>query len=363
MTKMTTGSRNRRRWVLGIAAGTAFLGLILKLTDLRGLVHGSSRKATASAPATRGGGVPAPSAPGDHTGDLASITPGGGSEAAERLLASGTGSSRPYDSTELGAGFVSSGGRRALERAQRHEARARRRAERAGGSLTTGGVGDGAAGGLGGSGSSAHGGHTVAAGGSTATPAQPANAAAATDVAFQSGDTQYQTGTQAQIPDIGKLAGAGVGTLSFWMQPSWGEGNQDDASLLTLGDGRLQVIKNVGFLRFEFVDDAGNPAGLGAPIAEWKEGEWHQVSATWNGNTYSLYVDGQLVSQTVHDGRVNLPADANLYIGSNYPDGRPVAPGTIGRVDVRNRPLGPGEVAGNYNAATGRTTARATTGR
>src|SRR5205823_5218474 len=90
-----------------------------------------------------------------------------------------------------------------------------------------------------------------------------------TDVAFDSGDAQYQTQAEVEVPDVGKITGA-AGTMSFWLQPGWQEGNQDDATLMNLGDGRLQIVKNVGFLRFEFVDDAGGTGGLGTSIAEWR---------------------------------------------------------------------------------------------
>ena len=180
-----------------------------------------------------------------------------------------------------------------------------------------------------------------------------------TDVAFDSGETtQYPTDTQVEVPDVKKITG-GAGTMSFWLQPGWDEGNHDDATFVQLGDSRLQVIKNVNFLRFEFLDDNGIPGGIGAPIAEWKAGEWHQVTTTWNGGQFSMYLDGQLVSQTVHDGRVDLTPDTKLFIGSDFPESRPVAPGVIGKVDLQNRPLSPGEVANRYQAATGQKNAGA----
>jgi hypothetical protein len=172
------------------------------------------------------------------------------------------------------------------------------------------------------------------------------------DVAFDSGETgQYTTAQPVMVDDLGDIAGAS-GTLSFWLQPQWGEGSADDASFLELGDGRLKVVKNVNFLRFEWGDTPGT-SGIGVPIAEWKAGEWHAVTTTWNGNTYALYVDGQLVSSKVDVGRVDLPRDTTLTIGSNYPESRPIAPGMIARVDVRNRPLAPGEIATAYKTIVG----------
>lgn len=191
-------------------------------------------------------------------------------------------------------------------------------------------------------------------------PAKPAQeqaeppAAPVSDVIFDSGDSgQYATNTPTVVDDLEHIAGTS-GTLSFWLQPQWGDGSVDDASFLELGDGRLRVLKNVNFLRFEWTGDGGETGGLGVPIASWKDGEWHAVTTTWSGNSYALYVDGQLVSSKSGAGRVELTPDTTLTVGSNYPESRPIAPGTIARVDVRNRPLGPGEIANAYKTIIGK---------
>ncbi len=184
-----------------------------------------------------------------------------------------------------------------------------------------------------------------------AAQAAPPTATATGDLVFDSGQgTQYETNAQVEVPDVDRLAGRS-GSISFWMQGQWGEGNQDDASLVSLGDSRLQIIKNVNYLRFELTDDSGLPVGLGAPITDWKAGEWHQVATTWDGRVYSLYMDGRLVSQTIHDVPFTIADGSKLYIGSDYPASRPVAPGVIGNVDVRNRPLGPAEIASQFDQA------------
>ena len=221
----------------------------------------------------------------------------------------------------------------------------------AGGSAPTG-VGTGGSG----AGTHASGGGAAGAAPGT-TPATPPLVEVPSPFPFSTGEqADYALNQQVAVEDVGKIAPRS-GTLSFWLQPGWQAGNQDDANFLELGDGRLQVIKNVNFLRFEFTDDAGGKGGIGAPITDWKEGEWHQVTTTWTGNTYSLYIDGQLVSQTQYPGgAVQLPPDAKLLIGSSYPENRPVAPGTINNVDVTGRPLGPTEIAGMYGKATGTAT-------
>jgi len=173
------------------------------------------------------------------------------------------------------------------------------------------------------------------------------------DIGFTSGSgVQYTTDSRVEIGDIGQITGP-AGTMSFWLQPESGAANQDAATLLQLGAGRIEVIENVNYLVFKFTDDGGITSGLGAPITDWEQGEWHQITTTWDGTEYALYVDGQLITQMSHDGFVDLPSGTKLYIGSNNPGRGSVAPGTIGHVDLRNRPLTPGEVANQFLASLG----------
>ena len=176
------------------------------------------------------------------------------------------------------------------------------------------------------------------------------------DVAFHSGDdVQFPTAERVAIPIDGKLQHEG-GSVSLWVQPGWERGNEDDATLVQLGD-RLRLAKSVHFLRLEAADaeapDAGDVAGVGVPITEWNPGEWHQVTATWNENALSLYVDGELVGRRMGRGPVDLPPDTELLVGSDLAESRRVAPGLIGRVDVRSRSLGDDEVARDYRDAVG----------
>jgi len=164
------------------------------------------------------------------------------------------------------------------------------------------------------------------------------------DVIFDSGDVAYRTDAQVAVAD---LTGVRAGTVSFWLQPQWAEGNQDDADFIALGDN-LQVVKNVNFIRFEALDGDKVTAGVGAPITEWKDGEWHQVTATWQGDQLALYLDGQLVSRQQRLPPVQLADNAQMLVGSSYPPGRPVAPAALGQVGLENRPLSPGEVQARF---------------
>jgi hypothetical protein len=155
-------------------------------------------------------------------------------------------------------------------------------------------------------------------------------------------EARFSTAAQFEVPDGGKVTPAS-GTVSVWLQPGWTDGNQDDASLVELGDHGLHIFKNVDFLRFEFTDSDGAAHGTGTNIDAWKGGEWHNVTATWGDGVISFYVDGQVVAERVA-AQLDLPSGSKLLIGSDYPPGRPVAPGALGNIQVYDRPSTPAEV-------------------
>ncbi len=344
------------RWVLVAAGACAVVGFALKMADLNG-----SSAPTPHAPdktvASRRSASAEPTAAADDVsshGGSGHAEPAGDAVVAARDDDAGTQpvvrhgvapSPTPYE-------LLDSSRTKRPPTARQLAREARREARKRGGSLAVAEAGSGAPGEIG-AGGRQQGGTVAGSAGSApgATPTPPAEPPPS--AGFTSADdARYALNEQVEVPDIGKIAGRS-GTLSMWLQPDWQAGNQDDATLAELGDGRLELIKNVNFLRFEFTDDAGGKGGIGAPITDWKAGEWHQITTTWSGNTFSLYIDGQLVSQTTYPGGpVQLPADAKLLIGSDFPGNRPVAPGTIGSIDVHGRPLGPGEVASQYAKAT-----------
>ncbi len=151
------------------------------------------------------------------------------------------------------------------------------------------------------------------------------------------------TASPLQVHELAGLSGRG--TVAFWLSPQWAPGNQDDASLVRIGGGLLQVNKNVSFLRFEFLGVDGVVGGVGVPIGTWAAGEWHHVAATWDTGMLALYVDGVLASQKTFVGQIEIPRDATLIIGSAFPPGRPIAAGVITGLSVRARPLSPLAVA------------------
>jgi hypothetical protein len=341
---MTIGTRATRQWVLVAAASAGVAGFLLKATEpgdplsappaAVGTAPGAPTPATADA-----GG--APTRPAEAPGEPGKKRNKGGRFIARLPDAGSVLPPRPAG-RDLWAGAEGEPSKGGRHRKRGAGARGRRREGRK--SLEARAPGEEVRGG-----DTPRGGHADAAADSAGakTPDPSDGPAASAELSFDSGDTAaYPLDAQVEVPDIGQIASA-AGTVSLWLQPHWEEGNQDDATLVQIGD-RLQLVKNVNYLRLEFVDQGGL-GGLGVPITAWQPGEWHRVTATWSAGGLALYVDGQFVSQTVHDHPVDLLPDAKLYIGSDFPLGRPIAPGTIGRVDVRGRPLTPAEVATDYN--------------
>jgi hypothetical protein len=149
--------------------------------------------------------------------------------------------------------------------------------------------------------------------------------------------SEFETLNQSEPTELPDLTGES-GTVSFWVTPAWDANSQDDTAFITIGDGNIRVYKNVSYLRVEFTGEDGRKASLGVPISEWGPGDAHQVTTTWNETTHQmeLFVDDKLVSQNVYDVGMKLDKP-KLAVGSNEPWTRPIAPGMLSHVEVRNQ--------------------------
>jgi len=164
---------------------------------------------------------------------------------------------------------------------------------------------------------------------------------------------RFATAAPADVSDLAEPLGGSQGSVSFWFRPDWSAGSQDDASFLEIADGFVRVTKNVEFVRFEFVDANGTEHGLGASIAEWQPGEWHQIAGSWDDGTVSLYVDGELVRQAAIDAPLALPDGPRMRVGSDFPEFRPVAAGIVGGLRVTAGPLSAEQVRQRFAGAFG----------
>jgi len=155
----------------------------------------------------------------------------------------------------------------------------------------------------------------------------------------------FDTAEPLEIPFEGDFPERG--TFSFWLNPVWDATSQDDASFVTVADGRLRIVKNVTFLRYETVDANGQGDGIGYRITDWQPGEWHFITATWDAGVIALHVDGVLVGQK-YIPALDIPADSSVFVGSLFPPGRPIAPGMMSTFRFRGRLLTPGAIGREF---------------
>jgi hypothetical protein len=155
----------------------------------------------------------------------------------------------------------------------------------------------------------------------------------------------FDTAEPTEIPFEGDFPLKG--TFSFWLNPVWDGTSQDDASFVTVADGKLRIVKNVSFLRYETVDASGQGDGLGFRISDWQPGEWHFITATWDAGVIGLFVDGVQVGQK-YIPALDIPADSSVFVGSQFPPGRPIAPGMMSGFRFRGRPLTQGTIGREF---------------
>jgi len=171
------------------------------------------------------------------------------------------------------------------------------------------------------------------------------------EVAYESKPNEtFDTGSQADLTDAGPISGD-AGTVAFWLKPEWGPTSQDDASFVQFGDSSLQVMKNVNYLRFEYIDPrSGQEYGVGTNIGDWQTGDWRHITATWTGSSLALYVDGKLVSQERFPSPPDFQNETRVYVGSSFPSGASAAPGMMTQMTVLNRSASGPEVSRWYGA-------------
>jgi hypothetical protein len=159
---------------------------------------------------------------------------------------------------------------------------------------------------------------------------------------YNSGDYRFSLDSPFQIPNTSV-----AGTVALWLQPEWSPDNEDDAALIELGEGLFRVYKNANVLRFDVRGD-GSEQNASVSIADWQPGEWHSLSATWQNQEVTFYVDGQPVRPPIR-GNFAVEGQVPLTIGAVYPPDKAVAPGTVSDVSLRSRALAPGEITGLFD--------------
>lgn len=156
------------------------------------------------------------------------------------------------------------------------------------------------------------------------------------EVPYEGGETVFNTGSRVEITEAGPITGD-AGTISFWLEPQWDQGELADGTFVQLGDSGLQIVKSGNNLRFELVGSGGEEFGGGVDISAWQAGDWRNVTATWNGNTLSLYVDGAQMFLNTPPRGPNFQTGTQLYVGSQPPSNGAAARAQLSYLTVMNR--------------------------
>ena len=121
-------------------------------------------------------------------------------------------------------------------------------------------------------------------------------------------------------PAAGNINGA-AGTISMVLEPDWNGSDKTSHTLLTVGEqnqwaNRIRVVKNNNYLRFMYFDSEGAERGVAIAIDDWVAGERKEVTAGWDSDQLTLYVNGELVGQRPNEGELVFNNNTKIEVGS-----------------------------------------------
>jgi len=158
--------------------------------------------------------------------------------------------------------------------------------------------------------------------------------------------TSYLGNNYIEISDISKLpTGNNPRTMSLFFKTT-----QNGAHILSYGTQASNQISALGFYNNN-LGYLGNGSDLTTPSTGYYDGNWHQITMTFDGSTQILYIDGIQKNSRItilNTGTTKLRMGANCYpsIGEFFN-------GLIDEVRIYNRALSPAEVSQLYNYASG----------
>ncbi|MEO8604564.1 MAG: LamG-like jellyroll fold domain-containing protein [bacterium] len=172
-----------------------------------------------------------------------------------------------------------------------------------------------------------------------------------TDGLIVNGDSvEFTNDAQVVFPAQGNVRGS-QGTISFDLDPHWAGSDLTNNSLLQIRDenqweNNLQIVKNLGALRFIIVDETGMEANVNVPISDWQPNVRHQITATWDSVGMVLYLDGRRVGATALQNGLSFGDTTPIHVGSDFPGATYAgAGGNISRLKVYGRALAGDEIA------------------
>ena len=189
--------------------------------------------------------------------------------------------------------------------------------------------------------------------------------------------TSYASGLVNQAVNIGSsgylrydLANnleSQAGTVEFWIRPNWDGDSNTTRVFFEAGDnfnnGMLLSIDGANNLRLiQWGDDQRTPGeteinverGISASGAQWQQGEWHHVAATWDSEkgNYALYIDGLQIDRKIDGVQIGAFSSSYLSVGADI-NGASPANASFDEVRVSTRVRTPEEIAAAYEAGLG----------
>jgi hypothetical protein len=142
-------------------------------------------------------------------------------------------------------------------------------------------------------------------------------------------------------------------TIEAWVNPTSFERNPNAAIVRQNYDWLFAFTINGGFLSFGLTTD-GSYQQFSVPIApaDYADGNWHHIAATYDGATKRIYRDGFEIGATSQSGNLSFSAGRLLIGGAQQSDPNPTELfyGLIDEVGIYNRALSAAEIASIYTA-------------
>ena len=167
-----------------------------------------------------------------------------------------------------------------------------------------------------------------------------------------------------RIPDNKSLRPKHITLSAFVMthklgvnSPILGKAERTDGSVFPKGE-QYQLYLNTSLRpQFEIKRNSGGRPAIGwqtvyAPLnAVLKEGYWHMLTATWDGQVMVMYLNGEKISENPNaiKGEIDDVSGGELLIGSGWNAKGDTFRGHIDDVRIYNRALSAEEVKALYN--------------
>jgi hypothetical protein len=109
------------------------------------------------------------------------------------------------------------------------------------------------------------------------------------------------------------------GAVQFWLKPLWNGDDNQSYVFFEIGDSwfnRFRITKD-GANNFRFmVWSSEVEYDVACNVSNWEANDWHQVRATWQSDSLSLYLDGVLCDTQTF---VVMPASlsSQFFVGSS----------------------------------------------